>query len=89
MNTGRTTPLYEGLVGEPIEPWKDDALCAQVDPDFMFPEPGGRIDQQLALCADCPVRQQCLEYALENNEQWGIWGGLSASQRRRLKRNAS
>jgi hypothetical protein len=67
-------------------PWTDDALCAQVDNDLFFPEKGGSPQGAKNVCGQCPVRSQCLRYALENNEAFGIWGGLSARERRRITR---
>jgi len=66
--------------------WQDDALCAQTDPEAFFPEKGGSSRQAKAVCMACEVRPECLEYALENDERFGIWGGLSERQRRALRR---
>ena len=67
------------------EAWRDDALCAQTDPDAFFPEKGGSTAAAKATCAACDVRDQCLEYALQNDERYGIWGGLSERARRKLR----
>jgi WhiB family redox-sensing transcriptional regulator len=67
------------------EEWQAAALCAQTDPEAFFPEKGGSNRDAKAVCAACDVRNQCLEYALEHDERFGIWGGLSELQRRRLK----
>lgn len=56
-------------------------LCAQADPDTWFPEKGGSARQAKQICASCPLRQPCLEYALANGEQFGIWGGSSLRER--------
>lgn len=64
--------------------WMDDALCAQTDPEAFFPEKGGSTRAAKSVCAACPVRQECLNYALEHRETSGIWGGLSAQERRDL-----
>ncbi len=69
--------------------WQRDALCAQTDPEAFFPEKGGSTREAKAVCASCEVRAQCLEYALANDERFGIWGGLSERERRRLRREAS
>lgn len=69
------------------EDWRDDALCAQVDPDLWFPEAGQTGAQARKLCRSCEVREECLEYALEHDERYGIWGGLSERARYKLKRN--
>ena len=69
--------------------WQTDALCAQTDPEAFFPEKGGSTRDAKRICASCDVRDQCLEYALQNDERFGIWGGLSERERRRLKHRAS
>ncbi len=67
------------------EAWRLDALCAETDPEAFFPEKGGSTREAKRVCAGCPVRLQCLEYALDNDERFGIWGGLSERERRRLR----
>ncbi len=69
--------------------WQQDALCAQTDPEAFFPEKGGSTREAKSICASCEVRAECLEYALANDERFGIWGGLSERERRRLRRAAS
>ena len=64
------------------------ALCAQTDPEIFFPEKGGSTREAKKVCAGCEVRAECLAYALNNDERFGIWGGLSERERRRLKRAA-
>lgn len=71
------------------EPWMDEALCAQTDPDAFFPESGASSRAAKALCAECPVRVACLGYALANNLQDGIYAGLSPKERARLRRSAA
>jgi len=66
--------------------WQDRALCAQTDPEAFFPEKGGSTREAKKVCRTCDVRAECLEYALEHDERFGIWGGLSERERRRLKR---
>ena len=66
--------------------WQDQALCAQTDPEAFFPEKGGSTREAKRVCRSCEVRAECLEYALENDERFGIWGGLSERERRRIKR---
>jgi WhiB family transcriptional regulator, redox-sensing transcriptional regulator len=66
--------------------WHDFALCAEADPECWFPEKGGSTREAKKICARCPVRAQCLEYALGNDLRFGIWGGLSEQERRRLQR---
>ncbi|MFF2633889.1 WhiB family transcriptional regulator [Microbacterium sp. NPDC058021] len=69
--------------------WQTDALCSQTDPEAFFPEKGGSTRDAKRICASCDVRTECLEYALHNDERFGIWGGLSERERRKLKRHAS
>ncbi|MCW2288808.1 transcription factor WhiB [Leucobacter luti] len=68
--------------------WQTDALCAQTDPEAFFPEKGGSTREAKRICDTCEVRSECLDYALENDERFGIWGGLSERERRRLRREA-
>ncbi|CAB4545101.1 unannotated protein [freshwater metagenome] len=75
------------LDGDPLA-WQEDALCAQTDPEAFFPEKGGSTRDAKRICAQCTVRAECLEYALKNDERFGIWGGLSERERRRLRRRA-
>jgi WhiB family transcriptional regulator, redox-sensing transcriptional regulator len=77
------------LFGLPEEQsWQERALCAQTDPEAFFPEKGGSTREAKRICTGCEVRAECLEYALEHDERFGIWGGLSERERRRLKRRA-
>lgn len=66
--------------------WADEALCAETDPEAFFPEKGGSVRAAKQVCRGCDVRPECLRYALEHEERFGIWGGLSERERRRLKR---
>jgi WhiB family redox-sensing transcriptional regulator len=68
--------------------WQDKALCAETDPEAFFPEKGGSTREAKKVCRGCEVRVECLEYALEHSEAFGIWGGLSERERRRMKREA-
>ncbi|MEO6794913.1 MAG: WhiB family transcriptional regulator [Mycobacterium sp.] len=68
------------------EEWQERALCAQTDPEAFFPEKGGSTREAKKICQRCSVRSECLDYALAHDERFGIWGGLSERERRRLKR---
>ena len=68
--------------------WQTDALCAQTDPEAFFPEKGGSTREAKKVCLSCDVRSECLEYALGHDERFGIWGGLSERERRKLKKRA-
>ena len=80
-------PIIQLISGESVElSWQERALCAQTDPEAFFPEKGGSTREAKRVCLSCDVRQECLEYALAHDERFGIWGGLSELERRRLKR---
>jgi WhiB family redox-sensing transcriptional regulator len=69
--------------------WHEDAACAGIDPDRFYPEPGPGITRDIAaakrVCAGCPVRAECLAYALAHDERHGIWGGTTPQERRPRK----
>lgn len=77
---------FDELFDAVEESWQDRALCAQTDPEAFFPEKGGSTREAKRICQGCEVKAECLEYALHNDERFGIWGGLSERERRRLKR---
>ena len=66
--------------------WWDEANCLGVDPDLFFPERGASTREAKAVCRGCVVSDECLEYALSNSEKFGIWGGMSERERRRVRR---
>jgi WhiB family transcriptional regulator, redox-sensing transcriptional regulator len=66
--------------------WQDYANCLGVDPDLFFPERGASTREAKEVCRGCVVREDCLEYALGNGEKFGIWGGMSERERRRIRR---
>jgi WhiB family transcriptional regulator, redox-sensing transcriptional regulator len=66
--------------------WMLEAKCLDADPEAFFPEKGGSTREAKQICAVCPVREECLEYALQHEERFGIWGGLSERERRRARR---
>jgi WhiB family redox-sensing transcriptional regulator len=66
--------------------WQDFANCLGVDPDLFFPERGASTREAKEVCRGCVVREECLEFALANGEKFGIWGGLSERERRRIRR---
>lgn len=84
-----------GLQGQA---WHDQAKCLASDPGLFFPEKGGTAYGAAQFAKDicngktgprdrpCPVLQECLEWAIVNNEGFGVWGGLSERERRRLRR---
>lgn len=68
--------------------WRDDALCAQTDPEAFFPKKGGTTAEAERICSMCEVRAECLEYALVEGDEdlHGVWGGASHRERRRLRK---
>jgi WhiB family transcriptional regulator, redox-sensing transcriptional regulator len=77
---------FDQMFEEIEDQWQERALCAQTDPEAFFPEKGGSTREAKRICLGCEVKDECLEYALANDERFGIWGGLSERERRRLKR---
>lgn len=78
-----TFNLFDDL-GRPL--WEKDAACRDSDPNMFFPERGSSTREAKAVCAICPVRDECLDYALMNGEKFGIWGGTSERERRRIRK---
>lgn len=79
--------LTHGLTASGDQPsWQDLANCLGVDPDLFFPERGASTREAKEVCRGCVVREDCLEYALANGEKFGIWGGMSERERRRIRR---
>jgi len=70
---------------EDPERWQSRGLCAQTDPEAFFPERGATARPSKRICAGCPVSAECLAYALEHDERYGIWGGTSPSERRAIR----
>ncbi|MCB1249136.1 MAG: WhiB family transcriptional regulator [Acidimicrobiales bacterium] len=70
----------------PDKSWQNYANCLGVDPDLFFPERGASTREAKEVCRGCVVREDCLEYALSNSEKFGIWGGMSERERRRIRR---
>jgi WhiB family redox-sensing transcriptional regulator len=67
--------------------WETRGLCREVDREMFFPEKGESTSAAKAVCKLCEFREACLENALENNIQFGIWGGMTEPERRALKRS--
>jgi WhiB family transcriptional regulator, redox-sensing transcriptional regulator len=66
--------------------WQSLAFCAGLNPDMFFPERGEAVKEAKAVCRGCPVRSDCLEFALASSEKFGIWGGMSERERRMERR---
>jgi len=67
--------------------WQDRALCAETDPEIFFPEKGGTTAPAKKVCRSCDVRAECLEYALDHDEGFGVFGGFSERERRQFQRS--
>lgn len=82
------TPI-EQIPFDDVVAWSVYATCSQADPEAWFPDKGGSTRDAKKICFECPVRRQCLEYALANDERFGVWGGLSERERRKLRKKAA
>ena len=86
FSPGAAGPLFaDDLLSDDLW-WHELAACQYTDPEAFFPEKGGSTREAKRVCRGCEVRALCLEYALENNERFGIWGGLSERERRCVPR---
>jgi WhiB family redox-sensing transcriptional regulator len=83
---GAERPVSDEYSPDGESTWQDQANCLGVDPDLFFPERGASTREAKEVCRGCIVRADCLEYALSNGEKFGIWGGLSERERRKLRR---
>ncbi len=97
----RVTPGGYGQMIRDLPRWMRDAVCRDVDPDLFFgadsgwgriaesvPQRRAREQRAKELCAQCPVRQACLEYAITTPEHDGLWGGLTERERTNMRRAA-
>jgi hypothetical protein len=87
---------YSGQVPdtEPAADWRKSAACRKEDPDLFFPQGStgmwlAVIEEAKAVCRRCPSISPCLQWALETGQEAGVWGGLSETERRRIKRHAA
>ncbi|WP_320782972.1 WhiB family transcriptional regulator [Streptomyces sp. CRN 30] len=78
--------MYIETPAPPASARPEQALCAQTGADFFFPEPGSSVREAKRICGMCEMRPACLEYALANDERFGVWGGLSEKERHLLRR---
>lgn len=95
--TNATTSELESRSGQLVlktlheavsQSWHEYALCSQTDPEAFFPDKGGSTREAKQICKICPVINECLQYALLHDERFGIWGGMSERDRRRLKKQS-
>ncbi|MCG5460815.1 WhiB family transcriptional regulator [Micromonospora sp. MED01] len=76
------TPLTAADLLGNVGDWQEQALCTQTDPEVFYPEKGGTVEPAKKVCRNCDVQAECLEYALNRDERFGVWGGLSEKERR-------
>lgn len=81
-------PVTNEVLFDAREPWYEDAACASYPAEMFFPPSEAPLaeDQAKAICEGCPVREECLSFALETAQVEGVWGGMGAGERRRLRR---
>ena len=79
-----SAPDFLNIIAPPE--WTTDALCAEVDPELFYPETGAPNRDAKRICGRCDVRPECLAYALANRERFGVWGGTTERERRRMCR---
>lgn len=73
----------------PPDQWQERAACFGVDPDIFFPITEEEAGHALSFCSGCRIREECLAWALKNGERYGVWGGTTEQQRRRLQRRVA
>lgn len=83
--------MWNRILDWDSEGWRHQAACRHTEPDLFFPvgstgEAVGHIEAAKAVCRSCPVQEPCLQFALETNQEAGIWGGTDEDERRRLRR---
>ncbi len=69
--------------------WRESGACRTADTTLFFPANDDGAGPAKAICASCPVREECLLFALANREEQGVWGGLTETERRRVRRRRS
>lgn len=81
-----TTPLSPSVPTSASAPtgWMTEGLCRDLDPATFFPSDGVGVDAARRICATCPAQAPCLEYALQERIEHGVWGGASERERRRI-----
>lgn len=84
-------PASSLALGSADYSWRKDAICSDTDPDLFFPVGTTgyalvQIDRAKQVCGECPVCHDCLQYALDTNQDSGIWGGTSEEERRQIRR---
>ncbi len=85
-STDKGSSPYEQAISKELT-WSEKALCATIDPASFFPEMGGTLSEAKKVCRRCVVQAECLTYAVEHGERFGVWGGLSERERARIAGN--
>lgn len=73
------------LPGVGMLEWQDEGRCKETDPEAFFPEKGESSVEAKRICRGCEVRDKCLEWAIKNDEEFGVWGGMARDARRYFK----
>jgi WhiB family transcriptional regulator, redox-sensing transcriptional regulator len=73
----------------PPDAWQERSACYGLDPEVFFPTSEEEAGLALSYCNACPVRDTCLEWAIQNGERYGVWGGTTEQERRRLMRRVA
>jgi WhiB family redox-sensing transcriptional regulator len=86
-----TIPASSLVLASADYTWRKTAICRDTDPDLFFPVGTTgyalvQIDKAKQVCGECPACEDCLQYALETNQDSGIWGGTSEEERRQIRR---
>jgi WhiB family transcriptional regulator, redox-sensing transcriptional regulator len=86
-----TIPASSLVLANADYTWRKNAICRDTDPDLFFPVGTTgyalvQIDKAKQVCDECPVQHDCLQYALDTNQDSGIWGGTSEEERRTMRR---
>ena len=81
-----STPMDQYMVDLDERPWAAYAACRSADPELFFPGTDSASSEAVKICRSCAVQNQCLAWALDNRVRYGVWGGLTEQQRRRLTR---
>ncbi|MEN8233945.1 MAG: WhiB family transcriptional regulator [Actinomycetota bacterium] len=81
-------PTAEELFIDTDDPWYENAACASYPSEVFFPPIDAPSAARVAklICAECPVREECLAFAVETAQTEGVWGGMDAGERRRMRR---
>ena len=81
-------PVTSEVFFDAREPWYEEAACASYPAEVFFPSSEVPLESNpaKAICEGCPVREECLSFALETAQAEGVWGGMDAGERRRLRR---